>query len=360
MHHDGMPRLDEAPPLSRFEFWPPQLFYLPVWTMALALAAWHRGLRLPLLANPHFPAGGLVGEEKSAILDMVAPEAKPWFAAHAHMEVTGDGQDLDRALAALAEAGLDFPLVAKPDLGCRGAGVRPVRDAAELARYIAAFPAGARLVLQTLIDWPGEAGVFWVKEPGQPRGRIFSLTLKYFPKVVGDGERTLEALIHADPRAGRVAHLYLGRNAGRLQEVVPAGETVRLAFAGSHSRGAIFRDGSHLVTPAMEARFEEIARGIPEFWFGRFDVRFQDFNDLADGRDFKVLEVNGAGAEATHIWDSRMPLKGAYASLFRQWRLLFAIGAANRARGFRAEPAAAFVRRWRAEKRLTPLYPETA
>jgi hypothetical protein len=360
MHEDGMPPLAEAPPLSWFEFWPPTLFYLPVWAVALALAVRHRGLRLPLLANPHFPAGGLVGESKSAILDLVGPEGRAWFAPHATSEVRGDPGDLPRARAAIAAAGLGFPLVAKPDLGCRGAGVRPLADEAALVSYLARFPAGARLVLQALVDWPGEAGVFWVREPGAARGRILSLTLKYFPHVVGDGQSTLEELIRADPRAGKVPHLYLGRNAGRLGDIVPAGTRVRLAFAGSHSRGAIFRDGTGFVTPAMEARFEAIARTIPEFRFGRFDVRFRDFADLQEGRDFRILEVNGAGAEATHIWDSRTRLSQAYASLFRQWQLLFAIGAENRARGFRAEPAHAFIRRWREEKRLTPLYPETA
>ena len=123
-----------------------------------------------------------------------------------------------------------------------------------------------------------------------------------------------------------------------------AGEAVRLAFAGSHSRGAIFRDGSHLVTPAMEARFDAIARALPEFWFGRFDVRFADFAQVRAGGDFTIVEVNGAGAESTHIWDRRTPLLGAWRDLMRQYRWLFEIGAANRARGHRPLPIGEFLR----------------
>jgi hypothetical protein len=360
--HRGMPPLDEAPPLSLYEFWSPRLFYLPVWVWIGWLSLRHLSLRSPLVANPSFPAGGLVGESKSTVLDLVGPEARPWFAPHIGFARTAEpvAADTAEALAALDAAGLGFPLVAKPDIGCRGAGVRPLAGPDDLARYLAAFPADARLVLQQLVDEEGEAGVFWVRLPNEPRGRIISLTLKYFPYVVGDGRSTLEALIRADPRAGQLAHLYLPRHADQLQTVLAEGQAFRLAFAGSHSRGAIFRDGSHLVTPAMEARFDAIAAAIPEFWFGRFDVRFADFAELARGEGFRIVEVNGAGAEATHIWDSRMPLRAAYASLFRQWSLLWEVGARNLKRGFRPEPLGAFLARWRLEKALTPRYPATA
>ena len=207
------------------------------------------------------------------------------------------------AEAAMAAAGLGFPVVAKPDLGCRGAGVRLVRDLGQLVSYLEGFPAGARLILQRYVAFEAEAGVFYVRMPGEAKGRIVSLTLKYFPYVHGDGRSTLRELILADPRAGRVPHLYLPRHAARLDHVPEAGEPVRLAFAGSHSRGSIFRDGTHLVTPAMTARFDAIARSMPEFWFGRFDIRFADIARLQAGEDFTIVEVNGAGAEMTHVWD---------------------------------------------------------
>jgi hypothetical protein len=134
---------------------------------------------------------------------------------------------------------------------------------------------------------------------------------------------------------------------------------VRLAFAGSHSRGAIFRDGSHLVTPAMEERFDAIARSLPEFHFGRFDLRFADFARVQAGEDFTIVEVNGAGAESTHIWDRRTSLFKAWADLMRQYRWLFQIGRANRDRGFKPLTLAEFRRWYRREKELTPLYPPT-
>lgn len=360
--HQGMPPLEPAPPLSRFEFWPTPVFYFPLMAWAGLLALRHGGLRLPLLANPGLPAGGLVGESKAVVLGAVAPPARRWFAPHVAVS-RGSGPAeaaLEAALAALGAAGLAFPLVAKPDLGCRGAGVRPVNDAAELLAYLRAFPRGAGLILQQLVAWEAEAGIAWVKLPGASAGRIASITLKYFPHVVGDGVSTIEQLIRADPRAGRLAHLYLGRNRANLARVLPRGEAFRIAFAGSHSRGAIFRDGQAHATEALQQRLEEICAGLPEFWFGRFDVRFRDIAALERGEDFLILEVNGAGAEFTHIWDSRMTLAGAYRSLFAQWQLAFRIGAINRRRGFRPESFGRLRARWRAERALVRACPETA
>lgn len=359
----GMPPLDpSAPPLSMFEFWPGLLFYLPVWIWVLWLAIRHGGLRLPLISNPSLPAGGLFGESKAQVLSLIGGDSRRWVAPWILLERSRAPArfDLASAQSALREAALALPLVAKPDLGCRGAGVRPVRTETELADYLAAFPSGERLLLQKLVDWEGEAGVVYTRLPGRRRGQIWSLTLKYFPHVTGDGQRTLRQLIADDRRAGRIEHLYLPRHADRLDWIVPAGERFRLCFVGSHSKGAIFRNGTHLVTRAMRERFDAIARDIPEFWFGRFDVRFEDIEALRRGEGFRIVEVNGAGAEATHIWDSRMTLAQAYRALFRQWSLLFRIGAANRARGYRPESLRDFLARRRRERRATALYPLTA
>ena len=365
--HLGMPPLAlDGPPLSFFEFWPMWAFYPPVMAYAAWLMLRHRGVLLPTVANPAFPGGGFFGESKAAILALAVEHVSEWVAPFIRVERPAaparpldTATERDDALAALAAAGLALPVVAKPDLGCRGAGVKLVRTAAELQAYLEAFPRGATLLLQRLVPFEGEAGIFYCRRPGQERGRIVSITLKYFPHVSGDGQRTLRELILADPRAGRLSHLYLHRHTARLDSVPAAGESIRLAFAGSHSRGAIFRNGSHLVTPEMEARFEAIAQRLPEFHFGRFDVRFERFADVQLGRGFTIVEINGAGAESTHIWDRSTGLLSAWRDLMRQYRWLFEIGAANRARGFEPMRWAAFWRDYRREKQLTPHYPAT-
>ena len=364
--HQGMPPLEmDGPALSFFEFWPMWAFYPPVMLYAAWLMLRYRGALLPTVANPSFPGGGFYGESKADILALATRHVPEWVAPFIRLQrpdlpTAGDAtSERDAALAALATAGLALPVVAKPDLGCRGAGVKLVRTPADLLAYIEAFPRGAAYLLQRLVPHQGEAGIFYCRRPGEQRGRIVSITLKYFPHVTGDGQRSLRELILADPRAGQLSHLYLRRHTARLDEVLRAGESVRLAFAGSHSRGAIFRNGTHLVTPEMEARFDAISQTLPEFHFGRFDVRFADFSQVQRGEGFTILEVNGAGAESTHIWDRRTGLLQAWRDLMRQYRWLFEIGAANRKRGFKPMSLAAFMRDYKREKLLTPQYPAT-
>lgn len=363
--HQGMPPFDQSgAPLSFFEFWPMWAFYPPIMVYACWLMLRYRGILLPTVANPSFPGGGFFGESKAEILALAMQHVPEWVAPFVPFDRPARpgpdiGAERDAALACLADAGLGLPVVAKPDLGCRGAGVKLVRSADDLQAYLQGFPAGARLLLQRLVPFEGEAGIFYCRRPGQAQGRVVSITLKYFPYVTGDGRRSLRQLIQDDPRAGKLSHLYLNRHLARLDTVPAMGESIRLAFAGSHSRGAIFRNGTHLVTPAMEARFDAIAKRLPEFHFGRFDVRFEDFAELQRGRGFTIVEINGAGAESTHIWDRRTGLFEAWRDLMRQYRWLFEIGHANRARGFEPMDLAAFMRAYRREKWLTPRYPAT-
>jgi hypothetical protein len=349
----------DAPPVSFFEFWPDWAFYTPIVAHWIALSLRYGAVSLPTAANPRIPLGGLCGESKQDILDQVTGEARALLARSTAI-TTGDHdprRDQATAEAAMRAAGLAYPVVAKPDIGCNGTGVRLVSDQAGLLRYLAAFPHGERLMLQEYIDEPGEAGLFYVRHPTQARGRITSITLKYPPFVTGDGRATLRQLIMADDRAGRVAHLYLDRLTHRLQEVPRQGEQVRLVFVGNHCKGSIFRDGSLLVTAALTARIEHLARALPEFHFGRIDVRFASLADLRRGEGFRVIEINGAGSEATHVWDPRTRLWDAWRAQFFHYGAAFRIGAANRARGYRPAGIAAMWRHWRRQKRLMASYP---
>jgi hypothetical protein len=360
----GMPPIDlDQKPLSFYEFWPPGLFYIPIAFIWIALSLRHRGATLPTVANPLFPDGGFVGEPKSRILDLVRPEGKQWFARHVTLRRDAAGgplaADLARAQTAIVAAGLSLPVVAKPDIGCRGAGVRLVRNAVDLAYYLDHFPPGQTILFQHYVPYEPEAGIFYVRLPGEEKGFIFSITLKYFPRVIGDGRATLGELIARDPRAGRIAHVYLPRHAGRLGRVLKNGEVFRLNFAGSHSRGTIFRNGNAHITAEMNAAFDRVAKTIPEFYFGRFDVRFPDFRRLQKGEDFTIVEINGAGGEATSIWDSSTSLGEAYRTLMRQFALLFEIGARNRTRGYRPMSLWKLCRLYRLEQQLTRNYPLT-
>ncbi len=316
--------------MTRWEFWPPWLFYPPVILYVLWLALKHRSLSLLTAVNPGLNAGGFVGESKSEILEKLGADGNHIAATERIPSALEPDARLERVHAFQARYGLGYPVVLKPDAGQRGSGVAVVRSEAEARTYLQRI--GVDCIVQEFVDGE-EYGVFYVRRPQDARGRIFSVTAKVFPKVVGDGSSTLEELILQDARAVSLAHLYLDRNAGRLESVPAAGEGVQLVEIGNHCRGAIFLDGRHLATRELEDAVEEISRRFEGFYFGRYDLRVPSADDLRQGRAFKVIELNGATSEATHIYDPRYGVVKAWRTLFEQWSLLFEIAAENRALG---------------------------
>ncbi len=296
-------------PVSHFEFWPGWLFYTPIVAQWILLGLRYGDMSLPTAANPRIEVGGLCGESKSAILDLVTSPQRDLIAPYVCLPAS----DADAAERAMAASGLSWPVIAKPDIGCNGTGVRLLADRADLERYLREFPRDAAMVLQRFVAEEGEAGLFYVREPGAAVGRITSITYKQAPIVIGDGRSTLEALVRADPRAGRIPDMYLPRLGSRRAEIPPAGERVRLVLVGNHCKGSIFHDGRADVTTALTRSVDTLLRALPDFHFGRIDVRFGSVAALRRGEGFTVIEINGVGSEATHVWDARTRLLDAWA-----------------------------------------------
>jgi membrane protein DedA with SNARE-associated domain len=340
--------------MTRWEFWPPWLFYAPVVAHFAWLALRHKSLSLFTAVNPGVRHGGFVGESKSEIMERLARASVAVAHTRRIESALAPGERLERVRGFLAEHGLEFPIVLKPDAGQRGSGVAVVKSLAEAERYLRSIRVDC--VVQEHVAGE-EFGVFYYRYPHEEKGRVFSITRKLFPRVRGDGARTLERLILEDARAVCLAKLYLERNAHRLWDVPPPGAEVELVEIGNHCRGAVFLDGCDLVTPELEDAFDRISRGFEGFFFGRYDVRATSCEEFKRGRGFKVIELNGATSEATHIYDPRHGLLHAYGVLFEQWRILFRIAAHNAARGAPTVPVSELLSelaRYRAAARSHP------
>jgi len=313
----------------RWEFWPMWLFFLPMVPWIAWLSLRYRGLRTISASNPGIPHGGIVGESKSDILERLPRE---WIVPSARIAAV-DALARINELQRLLDRGFSFPLVLKPDVGERGAGVRVARDRAAAESYLKLgdWP----VLIQAYHHGPHEAGIFYYRMPGESTGKIFSITDKVFSVITGDGVSTVETLIWRHPRYRMQARTFLARFNGQAQTILVAGESLPLAIAGNHCQGTMFRDGSHLLTDALAQRINAIAARFDGFFFGRFDVRYRDIERFRAGEDFAIIELNGASSESTNIYDPGFSLLHAYVILSRQWRLLFEIGAANRKRGCR-------------------------
>lgn len=339
---------------SQWEFWPAWLFYLPVAGYYAWLGIRYRSFTLPSAANPAIPTGGLVGESKCAIVDLLRSHS-PDLVADAYLVGTGNwAKRVNTLLCILGKSGISLPFVLKPDFGQRGNGVRVIRSLPEAFDYLRQVV--SPVVVQRYAPGPHEVGVFYCRLPNEDHGKIFSITEKIFPVIIGDGRHTIEMLIRMDARAALIADRYLMRFASRRDEVLPAGAELRLVESGNHAQGCIFREGDHLWTPALERTIERLA-AIEGFYVGRFDIRYADEKDLREGRNFQVVELNGAASESTNIYDSRNSLGKAYRVLFRQWRLIFAVGAANRLRHVRPISLLELWREWRKYSQAAASYP---
>jgi membrane protein DedA with SNARE-associated domain len=307
----------------RWEFWPVWAAYLPLIPYLILLALKHRSFTLFTLANPGIPSGGLTGESKSDILRPLA-KAEGFVAPFDLIPASLPPPARIRKAEAFMKD-RSFPVVLKPDVGERGSGVAIARSRTELESYL--YRAAADTIIQQYI--PGvEFGVFYYRFPHEVSGRIFSITRKDFPSVTGDGRSTIEQLILSDPRAVCLASRYLRSIRRPPNDVPAAGEKVPLVEVGSHCRGAVFHNGADLWTPALEQAVDCLSKHHPGFFFGRFDLRAASIEEFQAGR-FQVIELNGVSAEAAHIYDPTVSLWEAYATLGAQWRIAFAIGAAN-------------------------------
>jgi membrane protein DedA with SNARE-associated domain len=340
---------------TRWEFWPAWLFYIPVGVYYLRLAIRYRSFSVPTSANPGITTGGFIGESKLEILGELR-QTSPEFVADAFVL---DGLTTSDRLLSLhrlcREYKITFPFILKPDVGQRGNGVRLIRSMRAALEYLEKV--NAPVIVQRYVVGPHEAGVFYYRFPGESRGHIFAITEKIFPVITGDGMRTVEELIRADSRAALMARTYIRRFASRRDQVLARGETLKLAETGNHAQGCIFRDGMHLYTETLGRTIDEISQKLSGFFIGRYDIRFGNDEDLKQGQNFQIVELNGASSEATSIYDPRNSLFSAYRTLFRQWRLVFAIGTANRANGHAPSSLAALWRNWRQYSAAALSYP---
>lgn len=321
--------------IRNWEFWSLHIFYFPVVIYVLYLSLRFRSLTTFTCANPAILASGFVGESKDEIYKNLRKSSDNSKFLLSHILLKSENslsQKISQVWQFIDENKLGFPLVLKPNAGERGKGVKIVKNYAELKKELEEI--NDDHILQEFYDGI-EASVFYIRYPNEEKGRIFSITEKCFPHLLGDGKSNLEELILRDERAVCLAKKYFEQNAERLNYIPKRDEEIQIINIGTHSRGAIFLDGERLKTPELENKIEEICQRFEGFYFGRFDIRAKSFADLQRGENFKIIELNGVTSESTNIYDPKFSLFEAYRILFRQWRIAFEIGQENYDKGCR-------------------------
>ncbi|WP_367888763.1 D-alanine--D-alanine ligase [Polaribacter dokdonensis] len=235
---------------------------------------------------------------------------------------------IQKTLEKLKDSAITYPLIVKPDIGFRGLLVEKIKDQKALINYIQKYD--INIIIQEYINYNNECGIFYHRHPNEEKGKISSITLKKFLTITGDGSSSLFKLITAHERANLYVELLKEKENLDLEKILSKDEELILSVIGNHSKGTQFINGNHLITKELETTFDNLSKSIKGWFYGRIDLKYNNFKEVETGTDFKILEINGIIAEPTHIYDAQNSnYFDALKSIRNHWKYLYNISMIN-------------------------------
>jgi hypothetical protein len=271
------------------------MFYIPLIPYYIYSAIKARNLIFYLVANPAIKYSGNGTESKFETLQLIPNKYKP------KTVLINNSETFKKVLLKLTQNKISFPLIAKPDIGFRGYLVKKIDSEDELKSYLTKNDIA--VIIQEYINYPKECGIFYSRIPGQAGGKITSITLKKFLTIKGDGQQTLSELILSDNRAYLYYNLLQGIHKENINRIPKRDELVSLTVIGNHSKGTQFLNGNYLITDDLVSMFDSLTNQMKNWYYGRLDIKYHSFDELINGKNIKILEVNGIISEPTHIYD---------------------------------------------------------
>lgn len=311
--------------ITHWEYWPFWLIYYPLFPVWLFYSLKARSIFFFNAANPAMKNGGMAMESKMEIYKMIPHQFIP------QTVFIPKDQSPEWALERVLASGIGFPFIAKPDIGMKAFGVEKIHNKNEFRDYVLWSP--SNFLVQELIPYQKEVGIFYVRKPGEELGKVTGVVSKEFLSVIGDGESTLLQLIRQNPRSHLQLNALKKKFGERLNNVLEEGEEFILVPYGSHTRGAKFVDVSHRINEDLVQTVNSICSEMEGFHYGRLDVLYNTFEDLCLGKNFSVIEINGAGGEATHIYDPKHSLLWAWREVTRHWGMMNEVSMLNHEKG---------------------------
>jgi hypothetical protein len=307
------------------EHWPWWMLVAPFWPFWL----WY-GIRLRCATwfttvNPGIEDGGFMGESKKAIQNIIPLDVQP---RTFYIDEENSFEEIK------ARHDLEFPFIAKPDIGGRGRRVEVIKNKQDLENYNSTMD--EHFMLQEMIHYPLELGVFFTKLPNEENGQVTSITSKGFLNVKGDGVATVQQLMQSNERAKN--HTERIMSFLDINRVPREGEVVLLEPIGNHVLGTKFINESHRITDQIHEVFNKIVSRIDGFYYGRFDLKVSSWEDLSRGKNIMILELNGLTSDVTHIFDPQFRTRDVFAVQYKHIKIAFEIAKQNLKKGTRATP----------------------
>lgn len=311
--------------LTHWEYWPFWIVYIPIYFLWAYYALKARTIFFFNASNPTIKNGGFIMESKKQIYNLIPQQYYP------KTELIKENTTFKDILKTIENSGINYPLIAKPDIGLRGSAVKKILSSEDLKAY--SEKAHFDFLVQDLIPYENEIGIFYVRYPHEKEGRITGIVSKEFLIIEGNGKDSIVSLLKKNPRYELQLKALQREYGKKLNEILPFGEKINLVPYGNHARGAKFIDTTHWITPKLNQLLNEICLQIDGFYFGRIDLMYNSMKELEDGKKFSIVELNGAASEPTHIYDPRHSIFFAWKELIRHIKYMFEISVKNHKNG---------------------------
>jgi len=312
--------------LVNYEYWPTWFFYIPIGVYVLYLMTKSRSVVYFTNVNPSIKDSGIANYSKFGVLKHIPEAHKPKGI------LVRNNERFD-----LTIENLIFPVIAKPDMGERGKGVALIKNMESLNQYACSIQQD--FIIQEYCNYPEEAAIFYIRKPSESKGRITSFTTKEFLSVKGDGLKNIGQLMGQTFRA----RLQIAKQKPEFLSFVPLKDKIiKIEAIGNHNRGTRFINSNHLISEKLIHVFDRISLQIDGFYYGRYDLKFNSIDELEDGINFKIVELNGINSEPVHIYDQSTGLWNAYRDCFQHYNFMYQIGLENHKLGNKRSDAWAF------------------
>lgn len=273
---------------------------------------------------------GFDGETKSEMFHQLPPGYSP---ISIYIQPS---EKFEVVLCKIKDAGLQFPVAVKPDVGTKGLLFRKIEDVEELKAYHSLLP--FTYIIQQMITLPLELSIFYVRYPGSETGIITGLISKEYLHVTGDGKSSLKQLVENHPKAFMMAEEQKVKHKENLNDIIPANEKYFLNELGNHNRGARFINLKNEIDEQLLSVMNKINLFSKHFYYGRYDIKTSSLEDLKQGKNISILEYNGVGSEPNHIYDIDLTYMQAIRIIAQHWKYMYEIGHINYKKGINYIP----------------------
>lgn len=276
-------------------------------------------------SNPSLTFGGFEGEGKKEMYEQLPPGSYP-----ATIYIN-PGIPFEEVIKQMEDAGFKYPFIVKPNVGMMGFMFRKITELPQLKLYHETMP--IEYLIQELVNYPMEVGVFYYKMPGESKGHISGFLKKEPPYLIGDGVSTIESLINRNEGIRLKKEEMLSKHSTKLKDVLPPGEMYFLSYASNRNQGGKLTGIDHEIDDTLQQLITGFSQYPQPFYYGRYDIKCNSVEDLKAGINFSILEFNGAGAGTQHIYANGYSIWKASAIILFHWKMLFSISRENRRLG---------------------------